>query len=105
MATPCTHNTNIVKPDSTDNYDIGVFNSNFQEIDNEMYANQQSAAQIMTGATAQADGVSGRVPAPLTTEKDKVLHGDGSWDTALSRIDFTQLSAQQIADLKTALGI
>lgn len=82
MATPCDHNTNILKPASTDYYDIGVFNNNFQEIDNEMYANQQSAAQIMTGATAQEDGVSGRVPVPHAGDQTKFLRGDGTWQTA-----------------------
>lgn len=82
MATPCDHNTNILKPASTDYYDIGVFNNNFQEIDDEMYANQQSAAQIMTGATAQEDGVSGRVPVPHAGDQTKFLRGDGTWQTA-----------------------
>ena len=32
-----------------------------------------------TGATAQADGVHGFVPAPLIADKDKFLKGDGTW--------------------------
>lgn len=43
----------------------------------ETYALNQS----MTGATLQADGMSGLVPAPLIADKDKVLKGDGTWTT------------------------
>lgn len=35
----------------------------------------------MTGATLQADGVAGLVPAPLIADKDKYLKGDGTWNT------------------------
>ena len=34
-----------------------------------------------TGATAQANGDSGLVPAPLIADKDKYLKGDGTWAT------------------------
>ena len=43
----------------------------------ETYALNQS----MTGATLQADGTSGLVPAPLIADKDKFLKGDGTWNT------------------------
>lgn len=33
-----------------------------------------------TGATSSTDGASGIVPAPVTGEQNKTLHGDGSWD-------------------------
>jgi hypothetical protein len=36
---------------------------------------------VMTGATESEDGESGLVPAPLSTEKDKFLKGDGTWGT------------------------
>ena len=38
----------------------------------------------MTGATSQANGTKGLVPAPLTSDKDKFLKGDGSWGTPSS---------------------
>ena len=34
---------------------------------------------VFTGATAQANGVAGLVPAPLIADKDKFLKGDGTW--------------------------
>lgn len=34
-----------------------------------------------TGATSQEAGTSGLVPAPATTDVDKYLKGDGTWDT------------------------
>lgn len=34
---------------------------------------------VMTGATSQAAGKSGLVPAPTVEEKDKFLKGDGTW--------------------------
>lgn len=43
--------------------------------------------QVMTGATAQADGESGLVPQPLTGQQGLFLRGDGTWadpTTALS---------------------
>lgn len=37
------------------------------------------APTAMTGATADADGTSGLVPAPLKGEQDKFLRADGTW--------------------------
>ena len=54
-----------------------------------------------TGATTSANGKDGVVPAPLAGEEKKYLRADGTW----SDLDFSQLSASQIADLQTALGI
>lgn len=34
---------------------------------------------VMTGATAEAQGKSGMVPAPAAGQQDYVLHGDGTW--------------------------
>lgn len=93
---------NLVKASSTEQYDVGVVNSNLNMIDEQMY---QNATTPFTGATSNTDGAVGNVPTPLISDKDKVLKGDGTWEDILSMIDFTQLSAQQIADLKTALGI
>lgn len=39
-----------------------------------------SEADIMTGATASANGTAGLVPAPLAGEQEKFLKGDGTWD-------------------------
>lgn len=36
---------------------------------------------VMTGATSQAAGTSGLVPAPTTSDVDKYLKGDGTWAT------------------------
>ena len=80
MATTTSH-FGIIKPASNENYSLQVVNTNSETIDNQMYNNQQSAAKIMVGASANADGQSGRVPAPLIADKDKYLKGDGTWDT------------------------
>ena len=40
------------------------------------------AVQVMTGATDQAAGTSGRVPAPTVGDKKKFLCGDGTWAEA-----------------------
>ena len=39
---------------------------------------------IMTGATASADGVAGLVPAPHAGDQGKFLRGDGTWATAIT---------------------
>lgn len=75
---------NIIKPQSNDYFSLGVMNDNYDEIDDVMYANQQSAAKVMVGATSLADGESGRVTAPTIADKDKYLKGDGTWDTPSS---------------------
>ena len=104
MASQSAH-FNLTKPATTDHYDVSVFNGNTDIIDGQMYANQQSALKIMVGASDSTDGESGRVPTPLQGEETKVLTGAGTFETVTSLIDPTSLSAQQIADLKTALGI
>ena len=104
MASQSAH-FNLTKPATTDLYDISVFNSNTDIIDAQMYANQQSAAKEMVGATDLTDGESGRVPTPDAGDEERVLTGSGAWVDALGVIDFAQLTAQQIADLKTALGL
>ena len=42
---------------------------------------------VFTGATAQANGVAGIVPAPLIADKDKFLKGDGTW-TEVEIVDY-----------------
>ena len=47
-------------------------------------ANTTDLPSVMTGATAQADGTSGLVPAPTTSDVDKYLKGDGTWEAVSS---------------------
>lgn len=69
---------NLVKASSTEQYDVGVVNSNLNMIDEQMY---QNATTPFTGATSNTDGAVGNVPTPLISDKDKYLKGDGTWDT------------------------
>lgn len=46
-------------------------------------AASSSGAAPFIGATSQAGGTQGLVPAPLIADKDKYLKGDGSWDNTL----------------------
>ena len=39
------------------------------------------AGSVMTGATVNADGTSGLVPAPTSSDVDKFLKANGTWDT------------------------
>ena len=80
MASQSSH-FNMTKPATNEQYDVTIVNANTDTIDTQMYNNQQSAAKIMVGATAQADGESGRVPAPTSADRTKYLKGDGTWDT------------------------
>lgn len=96
---------NLTKAASNENYDLSVVNSNLDRIDDQLHNNQVSAAKEMLGATALADGESGRIPVPDAGDEERVLTGAGIWVDAISVIDFAQLTAQQIADLKTALGL
>lgn len=80
MASQSSH-FNMTKPATNEQYDVTIVNANTDIIDTQMYNNQQSAAKVMVGATANADGESGRVPAPTSADKDKYLKGDGTWDT------------------------
>ena len=66
-----------------------------------------------TGATSEDDGSTGLVPAPETSDKDKFLKGDGSWDTPVSTtytagegIDITEYAiSQEIATSSTIGGV
>lgn len=80
MATATAH-FDLTKAGSNENYNVGLVNSNFDKIDQQMYLNQTSAAKVMVGATASTDGESGRVPAPTPSDSEKYLKGDGTWDT------------------------
>lgn len=83
----------LTKPASNENYGVSIVNNNSDIIDQQMYNNQQSAAKIMVGATANVDGESGRVPAPTSGDKDKYLKGDGTWDTPSGGVDMTGATA------------
>jgi hypothetical protein len=56
----------------------------------------------MTGATADAAGTSGLVPAPVAGEQDKYLRGDGVWAAPLSDEQLTALG--KVDDLETRVG-
>lgn len=43
--------------------------------------NNFGSAAEMTGATSEADGTGGTVPAPVAGDEGKFLRGDGSWQT------------------------
>ena len=47
-------------------------------------ANTTDLPSVMTGATAQTAGTSGLVPAPTTSDVDKYLKGDGTWEAVSS---------------------
>lgn len=47
----------------------------------------QNIIGIMRGATAQANGFSGLVPAPKAGEQDKFLKGDGTWGSPEIAVD------------------
>ena len=78
---------NLEKPESYENYNIAVFNSNADTIDLQMHNNQTSAAKVMVGATSLADGESGRVPTPHAGDEDKYLKGDGTWAAGNSNVE------------------
>ena len=40
---------------------------------------ENAKPSVMTGATSSVDGTSGLVPAPVVSEKNKFLRGDGTW--------------------------
>lgn len=100
MASQSAH-FNLTKPATTDNYDIAVFNGNTDIIDTQMYNNQQNAAKVMVGATPQADGESGRVPAPAAGDEDKYLKANGTWDTPSGGGGSSTLSGLTDTDITT----
>lgn len=70
---------NLTKPASTENYNLNVWNTNLDMIDEQMHQNETTP---FTGATELANGTVGNVPAPTTADKDKFLKGDGTWAEA-----------------------
>lgn len=58
--------------------------------------------EVMTGATADAAGTSGLVPAPAAGAQDKFLRGDGMWAAPLSDEQLTTLG--KVDGLETRVG-
>jgi hypothetical protein len=52
----------------------------------ETYATKDELPTVMTGATEQAAGEAGLVPAPGVADKDKFLKGDGTWGETASAV-------------------
>ena len=50
----------------------------------------------MTGATSLADGAHGFVPAPQAGDEAKVLKGDGTWESALTGVNLTNLANKDV---------
>lgn len=63
---------------------------------------EEIQVEVMTGATADAAGTSGLVPAPVAGEQDKYLRGDGVWAAPLSDEQLTALG--KVDDLETRVG-
>lgn len=76
------------------------------------YVEIKSSMDVFTGATAQADGVAGIVPAPLIADRNKFLKGDGTWATVpdenttytLSGTTYGTSDATQIVTLTPSSG-
>lgn len=63
---------------------------------------EEIQVEVMTGATADAAGTSGLVPAPAAGEQDKYLRGDGMWAAPLSDEQLTTLG--KVDGLETRVG-
>ena len=57
---------------------------------------------VMTGATAQANGKAGLVPAPLIADKDKYLKGDGTWNTINALPSSTSIDFEKVLSVNQA---
>ena len=68
------------------------------QIDGTTILDENGVANIetMTGATSQANGTKGLVPAPTSADKDKVLKGDGTWCEAGGNVDDVYMNGQSI---------
>lgn len=58
----------------------------YYEDDNTWVITSASPIPNFVGATTQANGQNGLVPAPAIADKDKYLKGDGSWATAEAKL-------------------
>lgn len=63
---------------------------------------EQIQVEVMTGATADAAGTSGLVPAPKVEERNKYLRGDGVWAAPLSNEQLATLG--KVDGLETRVG-
>lgn len=61
-------------------------------------ANTTDLPSVMTGATSQAAGTSGLVPAPTTSDVDKYLKGDGTWTAVSSSTTATAVVLHSVYD-------
>lgn len=52
-------------------------------------------ATVFTGATSNADGTSGLVPAPTSSQKNSYLKGDGTWSSADSALSSNSVNTVQ----------
>lgn len=59
--------------------------------------------EIMTGATAEAAGKAGLVPAPQIRDQNKFLRGDGSW-AEVPAVNLTEEQINAIPNLITTVG-
>ena len=60
-------------------------------------------AEVMTGATAEAAGKAGLVPAPKIEDRNKFLRGDGNW-AEVPVVNLTEEQINAIPDLITTVG-
>lgn len=61
------------------------------KVDNvSVVTNKVANINTMTGATTQANGTKGLVPAPTTADVAKVLKGDGTWELIANAEEITQ---------------
>lgn len=60
-------------------------------------------AEVMTGATAEADGKAGLVPAPKVDDRNKFLRGDGHW-VEVPVVNLTEEQINAIPNLITTVG-
>lgn len=78
-----------------DYYDEYIYINNAYE----KMGNTAPAISTMTGATANAAGAAGLVPAPTSSEKDYFLKGDGTWSQInVTNTDTTYTLAQDPND-------
>lgn len=63
---------------------------------------EEIQVEVMTGASADAAGTSGLVPAPNVEERNKYLRGDGKWAAPLSDEQLTTLG--KVDGLETRVG-
>lgn len=88
----------FIKDATTDMVVLDVKIDGVSIVNSDGYANFYT----MIGATAQADGTTGLVPAPTSADKDKYLKGDGTWASVQSGAsaidDLTNVNISNPAD-------